>query len=138
MIGDLWARWFDSREFRRARDVAERNYSSALVRLTKVSAECAELRRENARLSSAADALDLTLGASEAALDDAKKRVKALERQLDELAAAKVVEHRIVDLHTEASKLPAVPNRDRENLYKLTDENETLRAYREHCLKEHR
>lgn len=134
MIGALWGRWFDAREFRRARDVAEQNYQRVLIRVAELVSENSALRRGSA----AADALDLTLGATQAALDEAKGRIKELERRLDDIAAEKSKAFAIVDRHADVSKLPPAPNRDREALHRLTDENETLRAHREHCLKEHR
>lgn len=138
MIGALWHRWFDSREHRRAREVAEQNYSRTLVRVTKLSAENAELRRDLTAATARADAFEQTLGATDTALKDAKGRCKELERLLDERDEADRVRARIADGHAEVSRLPVPDSRDRKALTRLEDENAELRALREQCLKEHR
>lgn len=137
MIGALWGRWFDAREHRRAREIAEQNYSSALVRVTKLSAQCADLRLKLAAATGRAEAQDSMLAATETVIADGKARIRDLERQLDEIAASKAVADQVALAHAEVSRLPVPDPGDRKALTRLEDENEKLRAHREHCLKEH-
>ena len=141
MIAALWHRFFDVRRHRKARERAEGNYSRALVREAELARENKDLRQANDRLAVAAggaDALDDTLGATQRALDEAKARIKALEVQLDEVAAENVKAHRIVDLHAQVSALPPALTRDREALSRLSGELADARVRIEKCEREHR
>lgn len=132
MIAALWHRWFDTREHRRALRVAERNYARTLVTVAELRTENEKLRRTNA-----GDLSD-TLAATQGVLDEAKARIKALEAQLDEVAAANVKTHRIVDLHAQVSALPPALTRDREALNRLSAELAEARVRIEKCEREHR
>lgn len=137
MIVALWHRWFDSREHRRAREVAERNYGRTLVTVAKLRTENEELRRAGARADGDAKAADRAevweerAHNAEKALADARQRVRDLERQLDELTLANVTAHRVVDQHAQVSALPPALTRDRQALSRLEDGLATAREIEE-------
>jgi hypothetical protein len=114
----LWHRWFDSREHRRAREVAEANYSHALVRVgtlrrraTVLTGELAEVTRERDALAEAADG-----------------HIGLLHEDLTNARRSYADALRVADQHAEVSKLPATLTRDRANANALAAENADLRA----------
>jgi chromosome segregation ATPase len=65
--------------------------------------------------------------ASEKLLDDARSRVKDLEKQVDGFHAAEHRRLRVDDQHAQVSALPPALNRDRSALSRLEDDNARLR-----------
>lgn len=140
MIG-LWHRWFDAREHRRAREIAERARVVALRTAARTADENADLRRANARL-----AVALADAEKAAALEDPAKFWRELADQRDKalLAAGGRVEElqrqlaAAWDRQLVPAPAAAPTSRDRENAVRLSDENARLRALVELCEKEHR
>jgi hypothetical protein len=137
----LWHRWFDSREHRRAREVAEANYSHALVRVgtlrrraAVLTGELAQMTRERDALAEVADGhiglLHEDLTNARRSYADALDTISGLRRELEARAAVPnpKTDLRVADQHAEVSKLPATLTRDRANANALAAENADLRA----------
>lgn len=148
MIAALWHRWFDSREHRRAREVAEQNYSQALIRVADLGRQLSEVRLEHGaavrRLDETAADRDAIAGAldghndrlyealanARAAHRDALDTITTMRRQIEDLTRQHdpVAAQKIADQYAQVSKLPPSPNRDRANAVRLSGQNSALRA----------
>lgn len=127
-MAGLWHRWFDAREYRRALQIAERNYAYQLGRTVEMDRLRADAVIRASNLRADLDAA-IKLHAQE------KERGDGLLKQLEALQHVDQVRASVAARHEDVSKLPP-QSEDRKALTRLEDENDRLRAQNERLIAE--